>query len=156
MDIVKLIVSIVICQAAGFAGFLFTRPAIPTWYASLQKPPFTPPSWLFGPVWVTLYLLMGIALFLVWKRGLHRPGVQYAFTLFFIQLALNALWSALFFGLRSPLLGFADITLLWILLLFTLVAFFRLSVAAGALLLPYFFWTSFAAVLNFAILRLNS
>jgi benzodiazapine receptor len=104
-DITKLVVSIVACQAAGAIGSIFTTPAIPTWYAALEKPFFTPPNWLFAPAWITLYLLMAIAAFLVWRQGLGQKGVNSALLVFLVQLVLNALWSVVFFGLHSPLWG---------------------------------------------------
>ncbi len=151
----KLILSLVICQLAGFLGSLFTSPAIPTWYASLQKPPFTPPSWVFSPVWITLFVLMGISLYLVWGKTLRFPGVRTALFWFSIQLVLNVMWSILFFGLKSPFLGFVDIVFLWVAIFLTMVRFFRVSRLAGALLVPYLVWVSFAAVLNYAIWSLN-
>lgn len=154
-DIIKLVVSIVACQLAGLIGSVFTASAIPTWYAALQKPAFTPPNWLFGPAWFTLYVLMGIAAFLIWRQGLASKEVKLALVIFTIQLILNALWSVAFFGFRSPLAGIVVITLLWVAILFTLIKFFRLSVPAGVLLLPYILWVSFAAVLNIAIWQLN-
>jgi len=154
-DIVKLVVSIVACQCAGLIGSVFTTPAIPTWYATLDKPFFTPPSWLFAPAWITLYLLMAVAAFLVWRKGLGEEGVRCALILFLVQLVLNALWSVVFFGLQSPLYGMVVILALWVAILLTIIKFFRLSVAAGSLMLPYILWVSFASTLNIAIWLLN-
>jgi benzodiazapine receptor len=154
-DITKLVVSIVACQAAGAIGSIFTTPAIPTWYAALEKPFFTPPNWLFAPAWITLYLLMAIAAFLVWRQGLGQKGVNSALLVFLVQLVLNALWSVVFFGLHSPLWGAVVILALWVAILLTIIRFFKLSTAAGALLLPYILWVSFASALNIAILVLN-
>jgi len=155
MGIVKLIVSVVACLLAGFIGSLFTAPAIPAWYSGLVKPPFNPPSWIFAPVWTTLYILMAIAAFLIWQKGLDKGGVKAALALFALQLVLNAVWSILFFGLRSPLAGLADILALLAVLILTIISFFNISKIAGALLLPYLFWVSFATVLNFSIFILN-
>jgi benzodiazapine receptor len=154
-DIARLIISIITCQCAGLVGSIFTTPAIPTWYAALQKPAFTPPNWLFGPAWVTLYLLMGISAFIIWRRGLDNQQVRAALIVFLIQLVLNALWSVAFFGLKSPLYGVIVIVALWIAILFTILKFFKVSSAAGVLLLPYILWVSFAAVLNISIWILN-
>ena len=154
-DIIQLIISLVVCQCAGLVGSLFTAPAIPTWYAALEKPPFTPPNWLFAPAWVTLYLLMGIAAFILWRKGLSQEGVKPALVIFLVQLVLNALWSVVFFGLKSPIGGAVVIIVLWVAILFTILKFFRLSVAAGSLLLPYILWVSFAATLNISIWILN-
>ena len=150
-DIAKLLISIIACQFAGFIGSIFTTPSIPTWYATLQKPPFTPPNWLFAPAWITLYLLMGISAFIIWRRGLGNQQVKMALIVFLIQLVLNALWSVVFFGLESPLYGVIVIILLWITILLTILRFFQISNAAGALLLPYIAWVSFAAVLNISV-----
>jgi len=154
-DIIKLVVAIVACQCAGLIGSIFTTPNIPTWYAALEKPFFTPPSWLFAPAWITLYLLMAIAAFLVWRKGLGEEGVKCALTVFLVQLVLNALWSVVFFGLQSPLYGMVVILVLWIVILMTIIRFFKLSTAAGALLLPYILWVSFASALNISIWVLN-
>ena len=153
--IIKFIVAIGVCQLAGFVGSLFTTPSIPTWYASLQKPSFNPPNWIFSPVWTTLFVLMGISAFIVWNKGLDRKGVKAALLLFIIQLVLNMLWSYLFFTLHSPLYAFVEIIILWLAILLTMLKFFPISRAAGYLLLPYMLWVSFAAVLNFTIFRLN-
>lgn len=154
-DVLMLVISILICQCAGFVGSFFTRPSISTWYATLDKPPFTPPNWLFSPVWITLFLLMGISLFLIWRRGLAEGMVRVAIVFFGSQLIFNILWSVLFFGLRSPLAGFMDIIVLWVAIALTIFYFLKVSKSAGVLLLPYFVWVSFAAVLNGYLWRLN-
>jgi len=154
-DIIKLVVSIVACQGAGIIGSIFTTPAIPTWYATIEKPFFTPPSWLFAPAWITLYLLMAIAAFLIWRKGLGQKGVRAALLVFLVQLVLNASWSVVFFGFQSPLWGVVVILALWVAILLTIIRFFKLSTAAGALMLPYILWVSFASALNIAIWVLN-
>jgi tryptophan-rich sensory protein len=140
---------------AGIIGSIFTTPAIPTWYANINKPTFRPPNWVFAPVWTTLFLLMGIALFLIWKKGLKRKDVKIAFSVFTFHLLLNTLWSILFFGLKSPFAAFIEIIFLWIAILISIILFFRISKIAAYLLIPYILWVSFASVLNFAIWRLN-
>ena len=152
--ILKLAASIIFCQLAGFLGSLFTTPAIPLWYDSLRKPFFSPPNWVFGPVWISLFILMGISLFMVWGRPDH-PKVKTALIFFSVQLILNILWSAAFFGLKSPLLGLIDIVLLWIAILWTIQSFFKISRMAALLLVPYLVWVSFAAILNFSLWILN-
>jgi len=153
-DILKLVVSVILCQIAGFLGSLFTTPAIPTWYATLKKPFFNPPNWIFSPVWISLFILMGISLFFVWRRTDH-PKFKIAFFFFFVQLIFNVLWSIAFFGLKSPLLGLIDIILLWIAILLTIQNFLKISKFAGVLLIPYLLWVSFAALLNFSLWLLN-
>jgi len=155
IDILKLVASIILCQLAGLIGSIFTTPAIPTWYESLKKPFFSPPNWIFGPVWVSLYLLMGISLFVIWQRRENNPQAKKGLILFFIQLILNAFWSVAFFGLRSPLLGLIDIVLLWIAILLTIKSFFGISKTAALLILPYILWVSFAVLLNFSLWILN-
>jgi tryptophan-rich sensory protein len=154
-DAAKLAISIGASQAAGVIGSLFTARNVGVWYQTLRKPSWTPPSGIFGPVWISLYLLMGIAAFLVWRRGLAEEGVRTALVLFLIQLVLNTLWSAAFFGVPSPLAGLIAIIALWVMILLTIVAFLRISLGAGLLLLPYILWVSFAAALNLSILLLN-
>ena len=154
--VIKLVISIVICQLAGLIGSLFTTPSIPTWYAMLKKPSFTPPNWLFAPVWTTLFVLMGISAFLVWRKGLNDKQVKISLCIFGAQLILNILWSVMFFGLKSPLAGFIDISILWLVILFTILNFFKISKTAGILLVPYILWVSFAAILNISIMILNS
>jgi len=155
IDILKLIASLVLCQLAGFIGYLATIPSIPTWYESLKKPFFNPPNWIFGPVWTGLYALMGVSLFLAWQGRKDNSQVKIALVFFFLQLISNALWSVAFFGLRSPLLGFVDIVLLWIAIFLTIQKFLRISRTAALLLVPYFLWVSFAVLLNFSLWVLN-
>lgn len=148
-DWLGLLVALAACYGAAAIGTQFTPGE---WYAGLVKPSWNPPSWLFAPVWTVLYGMMAVASWLVWRT---RAAVRTALTLFALQLVLNATWSWLFFGLERPDLAFADIVLLWLALLATTAAFFRIRAAAGILMLPYLFWVSFAAALNFAIWRLN-
>jgi benzodiazapine receptor len=154
-DIFYLVASIVVCQLAGIVGGIFTASSVGTWYAGLTKPSFNPPNWLFSPVWISLYLLMGIALFLVLRKGFGSPGVRIAVVLFACQLVLNALWSFLFFGLRAPFVAFLEIVLLWLFIVLTTVKFFQVSKTGGILLIPYLLWVSFASVLNFFLWSLN-
>ncbi len=154
VDILKLITCVIVCQIAGFFGSFFTIPAIPTWYNQLEKPFFTPPNWIFSPVWIILFIMMGIALFFVWREP-GRPGLKPALILFLVQLILNVFWSIAFFGLRSPWLGLIDIVALSIAILLTIRYFLRISKLAGILLMPYFLWVSFATLLNFSIWILN-
>lgn len=149
-NLIKLIISIVICQLAGIIGSFFTIKSVSNWYLTLNKPFFSPPNWLFGPVWIFLYFLMGVALFLVWKKRNKK-----ALTFFGVQLFLNAFWSIAFFGLKSPLFGLIIIIILWILILLTIIKFFKVSKPAAWLLIPYILWVSFATVLNFSLLILN-
>lgn len=143
--IVQFIVAIGVSLAAGWIGSIFTMSAISTWYAGLVKPELNPPSWVFGPVWTVLYILMGIALYLVWSKGWGHKNVQVATAIFGVQLVLNVLWSYLFFGIQAPFLAFVEIVILWIAILMTIAAFYRVSVPAAILLVPYFLWVSFAA-----------
>ncbi|MCX7784825.1 MAG: tryptophan-rich sensory protein [candidate division WOR-3 bacterium] len=154
-DIIKLLISIIVCQGAGFVGSIFTTPNIPVWYATLKKPSITPPNWLFAPVWTILFLLMGISAYLVWRYDLANPRVRIALIIFIIQLIVNISWSLVFFGLKSPSAGFFVIIALWLLILLTIIHFTNISIAAGILLIPYILWVSFASVLNFMLWQLN-
>jgi translocator protein len=136
---------------AGAFGSQFQPGA---WYAALEKPPWNPPSWVFGPVWTVLYILMGVAAWLVWDR--YRGAAKVALGLFVVQVIFNALWSYFFFGAQAPGLAFGWIVLLWVLIVATLVLFWRVRAVAGVLLLPYLAWVSFATVLNFALWQLNA
>jgi tryptophan-rich sensory protein len=141
-------------------GVCFAAPALGSatgpgeWYLQLQKPSWNPPGWVFGPVWTVLYVTMAVAAWMVWRRGSLRTQ-RLPLGLFLGQLALNALWTPLFFGLRNPGLALVDIALLWLALLATIAAFWRTHRVAAALLLPYLAWVSFAAFLNFTIWQLN-
>ena len=155
VEIAKLVSSIILCQAVGMIGSIFTKPAILSWYVSLKKPFFTPPDWVFAPVWVILYILMGVAAFFVWRKGWPQKQTRSALILFGVQLILNVLWSFMFFGLRSPLAGLIEISILSVALLFTIQSFLQISRIAGLLLIPYFLWVAFASGLNLSIWVLN-
>ncbi|MBN1385797.1 tryptophan-rich sensory protein [Candidatus Woesearchaeota archaeon] len=155
MNWTKLIISLVVCQLAGIIGSIFTSSSIPTWYAAIKKPAFNPPNWIFGPVWITLFVMMGISLYLIWNLGLSTKAAKIAIIIFGIQLVLNTLWSILFFGLQSPFYAFIEIIILWIFILASIISFYPISRTASLLLVPYILWVSFAAVLNFYIWRLN-
>jgi len=137
-------------SAAALGGFFLPG----EWYAQLRKPAWNPPGWIFGPVWTALYTMMAVAAWLVWRRGGFAVQ-RVPLGLFLLQLLFNALWSPLFFGLHNPALAFAEIVLLWLALLATIVAFGKVQRGAGILLLPYLAWVSFAAVLNFTLWQLN-
>ena len=149
----RLILCIVVCLGAAGIGSLLTAPALRPWYASLSKPSWTPPNWLFAPVWTILFVAMAIAAWLVWRKvGLTAAPMQ----LFLLQLLLNVAWSAIFFRLRSPGPAFAEIVILWFAILVTSIGFWRVVPAAGWLLSPYLIWVSYATALNFSIWRLNA
>jgi len=177
-NLLKLLTSIIICELAGVIGAFFTTPAIGSWYKTLNKPSFNPPNWIFGPVWTTLFVLMGISLYLVWRKKwmpineiesdktkawnkwsqkFFNGSWQKAniIIIFIVQLVVNILWSAVFFGAQSPDLAFFVLIMLWFAILFTIVNFYRVSKTAGLLLLPYILWVSFAGILNYFIWALN-
>ena len=154
MKVIGLIVALGACFGIAALGSAFTVPALAHWYAGIRKPSWTPPSWLFGPVWTSLFVMMAVAVWLVWLRvGIF--GAPAAFALFAGQLALNAVWSALFFGLRNPGAAFVEVVFFWFTIAATALAFARIDPLAALLLVPYLMWVTFAAVLNFAIWRLN-
>jgi translocator protein len=153
--LVELIVSVIACVALGELGAFFTIPKIGTWYSELKKPRFTPPNSIFPPIWIVLYVLMGIAVFFLWKEGLDQGNVRLAFWMFWGQFALNILWSAVFFGRKSLSGGLAVILLLWSAILVTIITSFRVSALAGVLLIPYIIWVTIAANLNFQVWKLN-
>jgi translocator protein len=154
-NFLKLFISILICFTAAGLGTLFTISAIPTWYATLNKPSFSPPNYLFGPVWTILYLLMGISLYLVWKKGFKNKKIKDAIYLFGIQLFLNAIWSPVFFGVHSLLLALVIIVAMWFYIIKTIKAFAKIDKTASYLLYPYLAWVSFASILNFSVWFLN-
>lgn len=151
----KLIVSIALCEGAGIFGSFFTAKAVPTWYSALAKPEFSPPAWLFGPVWIVLYAMIGISLYLIWRKGLSDKSVESVFILFLVHLFLNAIWSVIFFGMKDIVLAMIDITILWLMIALLIYKSFAMDKLASLLLLPYFLWVSFASVLNFSIWKLN-
>ena len=150
----KLIGSIVVTQLAGILGAVFTTPSISTWYATVNKPVFNPPNWIFGPVWTLHYLMMGVALYLVIIEK-NSANKKVALKYFWIQLGLNTLWSIIFFGMQLPALALLEIVILWYMILMTIRKFLPISKTAGYLLVPYILWVSFASVLNLAIAILN-
>lgn len=151
----KATISIITCELVGILSTPFTVSAISSWYAYLNKPAFSPPNWIFAPVWTLLYLLMGISLYLIWKQGWHKKSVKTAIKLFLVHLVFNFMWSILFFGLRSPLLGLLDILVLLMLIVWSIKKFYPLSKLSAYLLIPYLAWVSFATALNAAIFLLN-
>ena len=151
----RLAFAVIVCNVAGLAGSVFTAPNIPTWYASLNKPAFNPPNWIFGPVWTTLFVLMGISLYIVWMKTDFKGDGCLAKAVFGIQLDLNILWSILFFGMQNPLLAFIEIIALWLSIFSTIWIFYRIDRKASYMLIPYIAWVSFAAFLNYSIWMLN-
>jgi len=154
-NIVKFILSIIVCQIAGLIGSIFTMPSIPTWYATLQKPSFNPPNWVFAPVWTILFILMGISLYLILKKGLKDKKVKVGLLVFSFQLILNITWSFVFFSLHNLFYAFLEIIILWFTILITIYQFWKIDKKAFYLLIPYILWVTFAAILNFSIWRLN-
>ncbi len=175
-NIIKILISIIICELAGVAGSFFSTPEINGWYRNLDKPALTPPAWMFGPVWTLLFVLMGVSLYLVWSKNwvvntekteakLWNPLSQKLWTgswsriniisIFCLQLILNVLWSVIFFRIHSPAWAFFELLMLWFAILFTIINFYRVSRAAAYLLIPYILWVSFAGVLNYFLWTLN-
>jgi translocator protein len=157
----RLVLAIIITNLAGILGSLFTAPSIDGWYKNINKPALNPPNWIFGPVWTTLFIMMGIALYLVWTAytktvdGIEKKKIKIALFIFAIQLALNTLWSILFFALESPFLALVGVVVLWLAILVTIITFYPISKVASYLLIPYILWVSFASYLNFSIWWLN-
>jgi tryptophan-rich sensory protein len=154
--ILSLLIFVVIVGMVEFTGSFFTiQPAI-NWYPELAKPFFSPPGWLFAPVWTVLYLLIALSGWLVWaKREEKKNAADSALTIYAIQLFLNAAWSYLFFGLKSPAMGLIEIAVLWAAIAWNMASFHKISKPASYLLVPYILWVSFAAILNFAVWQLN-
>ncbi|MBU1084819.1 MAG: TspO/MBR family protein [Candidatus Beckwithbacteria bacterium] len=148
-------VSVLIAQLAGVVGSIFTTSSVNGWFQTINKPTWNPPGWLFGPVWITLYTLMGVASYLVWqKRGLNK-NIKIALVVYGVHLVLNVLWSIIFFGLKNPGLAFIEILVLLLFIILTIFLFYKIRPITFWLLLPYLLWTSFASILNFTIWRLN-
>ncbi len=154
-NLLKLILSIVICQIAGVIGSIFTINSINNWYFDLSKPSLNPPNWIFGPVWITLYVMMGISLFLIWQKGLDSKRNKNVVFLFIIQLVFNTLWSIIFFGFHQILPAVVVIIILWLLIFSCIFSFKPISKTAAYLLIPYLLWVSFASYLNISIYILN-
>lgn len=152
---VHLFIFIVIAEAVGIAGAYFTFDAIPTWYAALVKPSFSPPNWVFGPVWTILYALMGIAAFFAWDVRFEKTHAARALKWYWIQLFFNAIWTPIFFGMQNMGLALMVIIILWLSIIMMLREFFRLNVWLGIILVPYLAWVSFATVLNYSLWMLN-
>jgi tryptophan-rich sensory protein len=153
--VLKYISAVFICLLAGGVGTLFTVSAISTWYAALNKPFFSPPNWLFGPVWTILYILMGVSIAIIWSKGLKSKKVRDAVCLFGVQLLLNAIWTPIFFGAKNLFISLIVIGLMWIFILKTILAFGEINKTASFLLYPYIAWVSFASILNFSVWLLN-
>ena len=151
----KFIIAVSVPLAVGGLSGFATASGVATWYPTLTKPSFNPPAWVFGPVWTVLYMMMGVAAFLIWRRGFATEGVKLALAVFALQLALNGLWSILFFGLQAPGWALVEIIALWCAITASAVLFWRVAPAAGMLLLPYLAWVSFATVLNASLWWLN-
>jgi len=146
---------VVLCIGIGALGEVATRPAMVSWYSTLAKPPWTPPAWIFGPVWTTLYVMIGLAGWRVWMRRESSPSTSWALRFFAVQLLLNAIWSPIFFGLHRPLLALFDIVGLWATILATYLAMRKVDAISGWLFVPYLCWVSFAACLNASIWWMN-
>lgn len=151
----ELVISILIVGIVAYLSSLANINSIPTWYESLAKPSFNPPNWIFGPVWTILYLMIGIALFLVWASKIKPQKKTTVYWVFGIQLFLNGIWSLIFFGAHQIFLALIVIALLWISIILNMLAFYKISKASAYLLVPYWLWVSFASVLNFSIWMLN-
>ncbi len=151
VQIIGLLAWVAVCFLTAWIGSRFSPGE---WYLQIQKPSWTPPGYLFGPVWSMLYLTMGVAAWLVWRRA-GFSGASLALTLFVAQLILNGTWSWIFFGMQRPGVAFAEILVLWSMILVTMIAFWRVTSIAGILFLPYLAWVTFAAFLNYSIWQLN-
>jgi tryptophan-rich sensory protein len=155
-NILKLIISISIPLIIGFTSGFFTITGVGSWYQTIQKPSWNPPGWIFGPVWTTLYVLMGISLFLIWKSSADKEVKQTAILLFSLQLVLNFFWSFIFFNQQQVGWALVEIIVLWFAILVTIFSFSKINNTAAWLLVPYISWVSFATILNYTIWKLNS
>ncbi len=156
----KLGISLVVPQLAGIIGSLFTVSAVPLWYATLHKPSFNPPNWIFGPTWIILYLLMGISVYLIWAINnktvnTQKRYIKTSLKFFWVHLGFNALWSIIFFGLQNPALAFINIVIIWTMIIILIKRFWKINKWSACLLIPYLLWVTFATILNFSIWFLN-
>lgn len=154
-SVFKLIFSIAVCQSAGLIGTVFTVSSIENWYNLLNQPSLRPPNWLFGPVWTTLYTLMGISLYWILIKETKKKEVREALKLFTVHLVFNATWSIVFFGMQNLPLSLINIAILWILIVMVMIRFYKIDKKASLILIPYLAWVSFASILNFSIFLLN-
>lgn len=157
-DVLSLVIWVGIVAVVAFLGGLATSSSVTTWYPTLNQPSFSPPDWVFGPVWSALYVMMAIAAWMIWRRrqeSTRKDAIHFFIVVFALQLALNLAWSFIFFGLRSPMWAFVEICVLWVAIAFTVFLGFKQNKWSGYLLLPYLAWASFALVLNFEFMRLN-
>jgi tryptophan-rich sensory protein len=152
---VQLLLIVVVCQLVGIAGTPYTMISIPTWYDALAKPELLPPNSVFGPVWTTLYFMMGVAMWRVLQKVQNNALRRESIWVFAVQLGINYLWTMIFFGFRQPLLALFVIGLLWVLIVLCIARFWQTSRLAAVLLVPYLLWVSFATYLNLSIVRLN-
>jgi len=155
MNYKRLTISLLLPQLAGLFGVIFTSTAIPTWYATLEKPIFSPPNWIFGPMWTLLYVLMGVSVYLIWQQCGKKKGVENRLYLFWTHLVFNAFWSVIFFGLKNIALALVCILIIWGMIAWMMASFWKIDKRASLLLIPYFLWVSFASALNVSILVLN-
>ena len=151
----RFILALAIPLAIGSSSAFFTVTGLDSWYQTIQKPSWNPPNWIFGPVWTTLYIMMGVALFLVWKQQDQNAAQRTAILLFAAQLILNFFWSLIFFKWQQPGWAFAELAVMWVLIILTIFQFSKLSNTAAWLLVPYISWVSFAGILNYTIWKLN-
>jgi len=151
---IKLILSLILPLSIGAFAGMFTSEAIPGWYATLNRPSFNPPNWLFGPVWTTLYLLMGISFYMIWKQEKSKER-DLALLFFFIQLALNFAWSFIFFYFNKIGFAFAEIVLLWLSIVLMMIRFYKIKPITAYINIPYLLWVSFASMLNLSYYLLN-
>jgi len=150
----SLIVFMILCFSSAALGSVFANNSLKIWYSTIKKPFWNPPDKVFAPVWTVLYVMMAVAGWMVWER-LPQKGFSTPIALFFVQLVLNVVWSAIFFALRSPGWAFVEVVILWVFIALTMISFWAIYWVAGVLFLPYFLWVSFASILNYAIWRLN-
>lgn len=150
----SLVFFISICYLGAYLGSIATFSSVNGWYSTINKPSFSPPNWIFGPVWTTLYTLMGISMWVIYLEK-DKVDIKKQTFYFFSQLFFNCIWSYLFFYLKNPLYGLIDIIILWVLILLTIISFWQINKKASALLIPYILWVSFAGFLNFMIWKLN-
>lgn len=153
--IIELAAAIILSQSAGLIGSIFTVENVPTWYTTVEKPAYNPPAWVFAPVWITLYCLIGVAAFLVWQRRKESAAAPAALAVFTFQLVINTMWPMIFFGAHAIFLAFLDVLALLILTIIMMYLFAKTDKRAAIILIPYLLWAAFATVLNFNIWLLN-